>query len=181
MPSDTPDPAALARELIELREKATPVEWYTFRHEHGGDHSNRECYRIDIRGNPVRLNGKTIGSTPVCVLHSGFVCFENDAEFIIHAANHAADLMRWALEQHEEAVAARNLLDKICDAPLRLEIVKQEAERLRERVAKLEGGIKMLRHYTQYGIDNQTAAKLDASDFIRIREACTEYLKESPT
>lgn len=146
--TDTPDPAALARELIELREKAA------------------KSRKFVVAQDPTELRCQAIGYQYEYDPHEYAGVWlarelrKEDAEFILAMYQNFATVARWALEQHEAA---------------------KEAERLRERVAKLEGGIKMLRHYTQYGIDNQTAAKLDASDFIRIREACTEYLKESPT
>lgn len=95
MASDT-DPAALARELIDLAVAAGDAKW------------------------PARAAMQALSN---------------------HCGQYADIIARWALEQHEEAVAARSLLDKICDAPLQLEIVKQEAERLRERVRELEAEV----------------------------------------
>jgi hypothetical protein len=63
----------------------TPGEWYAFRHEHHGTGANGECYRIEIRGNPYRVNGNVVGSEPVCTLHAGFVHFEGNAALILAA------------------------------------------------------------------------------------------------
>jgi hypothetical protein len=62
----------------------TPGPWVQTHHEHGSGLTVQR-YRTDICGRLNFMDGKRIGSEPVCSLYSGFVGFEPNANLICAA------------------------------------------------------------------------------------------------
>lgn len=109
----------------------TPGDWYAYRSEH----PTGECYRIEIRGNPYRMNGKVVASEPVCTLHWGFVHFEGNARLLLAAPDlHKACLdaavwmesqaayyegIGWHPEAHDYAVQADKLRETLTRVSLK--------------------------------------------------------------
>ncbi len=93
----------------------TPGDWYAYRHTHGGPPANGECYRIDIRGNPVRVDGKVYSSEPICSLYAGFVHFEGNAALIAAAPDLLA-ACKQALEDYQGREPPTHLINAIAKA-----------------------------------------------------------------
>lgn len=103
------------------KSKHTPNEWYAHRDVYGDGY----CYRIEIRGNPIKsYSGSVIGSESICVLHSGFVHFEGNAELILAAPKlleTLEGLMKWcdpwavpgSEENQKSYLKAKELLEKL--------------------------------------------------------------------
>lgn len=82
--------------------KHTPNDWYAVRHEHGGPPANGECYRIDIRGNPIKSPaGQVVASEPICSLYDGFAHFEGNAALILAAPKLLAEVIDVAAQLEE--------------------------------------------------------------------------------
>ena len=118
--------------------KHTPGDWYSYRHEHTGACANGECYRIDVRGNPMRNHaGKVVASEPICTLHAGFVHFEGNAALIL-----AAPSLLAACERAKLFLAGIDRQLTSGQPPLDIEgavVLGETLDQLRAAIAKAEG------------------------------------------